>query len=216
MFNNNKKSATEVFPSLYNDIFTSTKSQFLIYEFDNTLSDNELNFNLCALTSFIIDYTITKINQDDKSKDNTKSLLNISSYYFSQFLSEAHTSDSSSNGNGSIKENIDKLKKFRADHNPPECWYFIFSEVFSFKSPDYFSSEIKKFEEGLKVVNKYNNMDSVQIDCEKKLRILKNEYALFDKSEMKFRQLIRLARKSLLSINLKKVEKDLKAIKTTK
>ena len=215
MFNNNKKSATEVFPSLYNDIFTSTKSQFLIYEFDNPLSDDELNFNLCALTNFIIDYSITKLNQDKKNKDGTKSLLDISSYYFTQFLSKIHTSNSSLENNSSIKDNIDKLKKYRADYNPPECWYFIFSEVFAFKTPDYFTAEIKKFEEGLNVVNKYTNMEHMKSDCEKKLIVLKDEYALFDKSEMKFRQLIRLARKSLLLVNLKKVNKDLKAIKAT-
>ena len=49
-----------------------------------------------------------------------------------QFLSKIHTSNSSLENNGSIKDNIDKLKKYRADYNPPECWYFIFSEVFEF------------------------------------------------------------------------------------
>ena len=59
-------------------------------------------------------------------------------------------------------------------------------------------------------------MGSLQNNSEERLKELKNNYTSFDKSEMTFRQIIRESRKNVLTVNVKKVNKNLKSLNNSK
>ena len=212
MFNKNKENNIDIFHSLYKEVFESLDQYFKANEFNIDLEDKDRTFNLCVLTHFIASYSLSKIEFKPKQDKYIDDLTKLNYKFFISFFNSTYKIDTFSNLSAIINDKFSNLKDIRSNYKPPDCWYLIFSEIFGLKDPNYFKSEIKKFEKGISIIEGSQKVKSIKDDCELKLQSLKNTYSLFDKSEMKFREVIRKARTRLKSINIKSAHKDLKSI----
>ena len=216
MFRSKKENNINIINSLYKEVFDSLQLYFKKENLNHKLGNEKLLLNVTILTRFIIFHSISKLSLKKKEDKYRNDLLNLNHKLFINFFNYNYTIDSFSDMSTIIDDKFSNLQDIRANTKPPECWYSILSDVVGIGSPEFFKLEILKFEKGLSIIKDSKGINLIKEDCELKLKTLKNAYTLFDKSEMKFRQIIRNVRTKLESINFKSIVKDLKSLEKSK